>query len=197
MIYLIGGAPRVGKTQLATKVISKKPMHAISTDAIRYMLRRTIPPTALPQTLWTDGAEDLRLGSIQKILESQNAESIDLWPYLEQIMSSYTEDDYDLLLEGVAVIPSLVNHIKVPHRAIIIGNNSPKHSDTLLRYAADNPYDWLHKFNQEQVSVYTDFFAYMGGWLQEQAAEYDIPFVEIHDELFGVDITTAAEILLK
>lgn len=197
MIYLIGGAPRVGKTQLVSEVIRRHPMHAVSTDAIRYMLRQTMPKDILPASLWADDAENLRLGNMQKILESQNTESTDLWPYLEQIMRSYDEDGYDLLFEGVAVIPSLIHNLKVPRKAIIIGNNSPQHGDTILRYAADNPRDWLHKFSSDQVASYIDFFTYMGNWLQAEAEKYGVPFTEIHDELYHADVAAAAEVLLQ
>lgn len=59
MIYLIGGPPRVGKTTLVKYLVQNHPMHAVSTDAIRYMLRRSVPKEALNPDIFIHFGKDV------------------------------------------------------------------------------------------------------------------------------------------
>lgn len=48
MIYLVGGAPRVGKSSIVSHILAQRPMFAASTDAIRGMVCGIMPPKLLP-----------------------------------------------------------------------------------------------------------------------------------------------------
>lgn len=194
MIYLIGGAPRVGKTQLVQRVLQKKPMHAVSTDAIRHMLRKTIPSDVLPPEI----ASVPNIGSQPptEIVARQNQESEALWPYLVELMQSYNEDGYDLLVEGVAVLPHLVAQLHFAHRAIVVSNNDSSHGETLLKLADQNTSDWLHKFDAVKRANLVAFFQELDVWLQQQCYEHQIPLSSIHDVSFDADMDQAADLLL-
>jgi 2-phosphoglycerate kinase len=196
VIYLVGGPPRTGKTKLAEHVIREHPMHAISTDAIRYMLRRTVPKHELSGDLFLSSEKHIRTGSLQHILKDQNDESEALWPYLVEIMNSYQADNYDLLLEGVAVIPWLLNKLEFPYRAIIIGNSDETHDAKVIELASSNDHDWLHHHDPGEAAIFTKFFAHMSDWLKQEADRYGIDYHVMHDESFEDDLLQATHRLL-
>jgi 2-phosphoglycerate kinase len=196
MIYLIGGAPRVGKTRLVKTVLAEHPMHAVSCDAIRSMLRETFPKEQLSADLFLSSEKHIQSGSLQHILKDQNDESIALWPYLSAFIRSYDQDGYDLLLEGVAIIPELINRLEVPHRVIIIGNVSDVHAGTVADLALSNPKDWLHHHSPSEVVTYTKFFAHMSAWLRDEAQTYHVDYHEMHDDAFEDDLMQACHRLL-
>lgn len=141
MIYLIGGAPRVGKTQLTNEVLKRHPMHAISTDAVRYMLRRLTADPKFKEGLDKSQEKDVLATSIEQILKNQNDESQIVWPAVVELMRSYNEDGLDLLVEGVAVLPEQVSRLPFEAKAIFITNTSPSHQATILQQARTNSHD--------------------------------------------------------
>lgn len=197
MIYMIGGVPRVGKTHLVQKVVTRKPMHAVSSDALRYMMRHALPHDALPQEFFLPTLADKPMDP-NVALALQNAESTALWPAIIEFGKSYVEDDTDLLIEGVAVVPELlVTDCPYPVRAIILSNASPSHEQAVIGQAQSNPNDWMHKYSLEIQQRLASFFTFMDADLRAQAAMHGIDLVEVHDETFDQDLERAADLLLK
>ncbi len=172
-------------------------MHAISTDAVRYMLRRTVPRNVLAAELFTADKELLINGELDTVLQHQNAESRALWPYLLEIMHSYDLDGYDVLLEGVAVLPELVRQLEMPSKAIIIGNNDSEHAERVLQLAGQNTHDWLHTYSPAQAQASVAFFAHMNDWLKSDAEQHKLAFCELSDNDFYTDLERAAKTLLS
>lgn len=46
--YLVGSAPRGGKTTLALRVVARHPMFAVSADTVRDILQGVLKPDAHP-----------------------------------------------------------------------------------------------------------------------------------------------------
>lgn len=196
MIYLVGGAPRVGKSNLVKQVVAQHPMYAISTDAIRFLVRRSVPPEQLDPALklWNPATE--ALPPTDQIMEAQNAESHALWPLVVDFMQSYVDDGHDLLVEGVTVLPELVTQLSFPYRCIILGNDSPGHAEQVTKAAQDNPYDWLHDDRSHQITQYIAFFEAMNAWVRGECKTYAVPYYNISDKMFHEDLEKAAQQLL-
>lgn len=195
MIYLIGGAPRTGKTRLTQEVLLLKPMHTISTDAVRRMLRHSIPKQHLPAELFWSHEKFVEREDYTMLLKHQNAESDALWPYLIELMKSYVEDGYDLLVEGVAVLPSLVNKLDLPHKAVMVGNSTPGHAKILEQQAMQNSHDWLHNYSLDQINAYARFFSGMSDWFEKESRKYQVPYFEIQAGDYAQNLRKVAQSL--
>lgn len=199
MIYLIGGPPRVGKTQLVNYLVRQQPMHAVSTDAIRYMLRRAVPESALNSDIFIHFRTDvLELWGRdnQKVLDEQNRQSRAIWPAVVEFMKSYNEDGIDLIVEGVAVLPDLVKGLDFNHKVIFIGNRADTHEDTIKERAAANPRDWMRDLDSETSAKAIAFFKMMSEYLQNEAQANHMSYVEVSDENFEADLERVALQLL-
>jgi 2-phosphoglycerate kinase len=114
-IILIGGAPTVGKSFIARKVSEELKLPWISTDGIREMMRKITNKKDFPGLFHFNdekitAEKYLSTHTPQQIVDSQNAESKDVWKGVEAIVDTdYVWKDY--VIEGVAVIPELVNKI--------------------------------------------------------------------------------------
>jgi 2-phosphoglycerate kinase len=200
MIYLIGGAPRIGKTTLVKHLVRKQPMHAISTDAIRYMLRRSIDRDALPPDIFINFHEDVmarwKIQHPQATLEEQNRQSRAYWPALDQLAQSYDEDGADVIIEGVAILPEFSQQLDVPHKSIYIGNTSPTHAEFVIARAKANEHDWMHNYSDEELASATAFFTHMSKFYRDEAAKYSESYREVRNENYDSDLEAAADALL-
>ena len=196
MIYMIGGVPRVGKTQLTHAIIKRRPMHAVSTDGIRYMLQHAFPKDALSKDLFLPSLADQPMDP-NIALAIQNAEARALWPDIIEYVRSFQDEDIDVLVEGTAVIPELITECPFPVTAAILSNNTPDHDKILMQEAQNNPHDWLSSHDLVVQRRYVDFFAFMDADLRAQAAMFDVQIIDIHDETFAADIEAAVDVLLQ
>jgi len=88
MIYLIGGAPRVGKSQFMQKLISRKAMPSISCDFLY----------DLEQIKTLDGFAGAN------ILEKGRA----FYPTLKQLLADISVRSEDCIIEGEVILPEFV-----------------------------------------------------------------------------------------
>jgi 2-phosphoglycerate kinase len=199
MIYLIGGSPRVGKTKLVNYVVREHPMHAVSTDAIRYMLRRTVPKEAISPDIFihfkTDVLETWSKGS-EALIEEQNRQSKALWPFIREFINSYQEDGIDLIVEGVAILPEFVKTLDVPNRGIFLGNASESHKSIVIEQAEQNSHDWMRALPPEKMQRATEFFARLSEYFRVEASAHDLAYQEMADTDFEHSLQSAARHLL-
>lgn len=121
-LILIGGAPTVGKSFIARKLAEELKLPWVSTDSIREMMRKITHKNDFPGLFYFNDdaitAENyLSSHTPQQIVDSQNAESVDVWKGVE----AYVDTDYvwkDFIVEGVAVIPKLVKRINTKKHSI-------------------------------------------------------------------------------
>jgi hypothetical protein len=70
----------------------------------------------------------------------QNKESVALWPSLLAFMNTFVEDKAVHIVEGVALLPNLVSQVtNSPRKVIYVGNTNPKHYQSMLDFANQNP----------------------------------------------------------
>ncbi len=196
MIYIIGGAPRVGKTQAVIEVLKQHPMNAIASDEVRYMLQRTLPNTRLKQALKKPLPPDPLRCTVVELWQNQNEESRALWPSLVHIMEAYNQDGQDLLLEGVAMLPDLIAHLPFPTKTLVLSNQSSTHPEAVLRRARAKRHDWLHEKSEAVINHYCQYFAYMDHYLCLEAVKYGLQIMSITDSSLTADLRRAAAELL-
>lgn len=202
--YLIGGTPRAGKTTLTIKFIKQKPMLAASTDAIRYTLRRVIDKEKEPDLfksgkfISNDPAQRHHLIThVHEVVEQQNDESKIVWKSVQNFINSNLEDGFDVLVEGVAILPELVKQADFDYSAVFLGNQSDEHFRTILNSARGNPNDWLHKLDDETIQAYCCFGQQFSKYIENEAKKNDLPYIETSDTEFNQSMDLALCELLK
>lgn len=133
-LILIGGAPTVGKSFIARKLAEELKLPWVSTDSIREMMRKITQKNDFPELFHFNNEEItaekyLSTHTPQQIVDSQNAESVDVWKGVEAFINT----DYvwkDFIVEGVAVIPKLVKRIDTKKHSIkpifLVGENEER-----------------------------------------------------------------------
>jgi 2-phosphoglycerate kinase len=197
MIYLIGGPARVGKTKLVSELVRARPMHAVSTDAIRYMLRRTVPKDALDPDLFIYSGVDVLNPdkTIEERMELQNRESQALWPALNEFIQSYVEDGIDLVLEGVAITPAFVEQLQMINRSVFLVNRSPEHERVIAGQARANEHDWLHDVESAEIATCAEVYRATSDWLVAECEAKGTSYIEVADDNFEMSLSRAAALL--
>jgi 2-phosphoglycerate kinase len=201
--YFIGGTPRVGKTTLTIKVIQEKPMMATSTDAIRYTLRQILKKDDYPDLFhlgkYTSNDPRRRkfiINNPEEIINIQNRESEVVWKSVNDFVKSNLEDGFDVLIEGIAVLPELLDKVDYDYKAIFLGNQSETHYDTILKSARNNEDDWMHELEDETIKAFAVFNASFSKHIANEANKYNMTYIEIGDDTFTEDINSALVLLL-
>ncbi len=204
--YLVAGAPRVGKTTLVTRLVAQRPMFSISTDAVRYMLRRVVPRTDQNKALFTAIEREEKapledrlnyLADALQVAKDQGAESRIVWEATKQIIYSNMEDGLDIAVEGVAVLPEFLGDLNCEWRAVVLGNSSDTIGQVIRKSMAKNPHDWLNGREEQIIEAYIKFFKENNIHFKQQAGNSNLPFFDSAEHGYDAAMTGALEELLR
>src|SRR5215471_9620713 len=96
VIYLVGGAPRVGKSSLARRMLASDGIPWLPTDVIRTVVRRVVPDVdAVDQ----DPVDAAALAEI-------------MYPHIEQAVEVCAEEADRFLVEGFELAPSYPGRLR-------------------------------------------------------------------------------------
>jgi hypothetical protein len=102
VLYLVGGAPRVGKSCLAQRLLKAEGIAWLPTDVVRTVLRRVLPELdAIDQ----DPVDGLRLAEF-------------MYPHIEQAAEVCAEEAEQFLIEGFELSPSYPGRLRATLRGI-------------------------------------------------------------------------------
>ncbi len=111
MIYLIGGAPRCGKTILSERLSVEKHLPWISTDTLRASLLAYIPDSEI-ETKFPDQNRRLETNTPEELLESELVESETLWPGICAMIKHFVDCQQEYVIEGVHLMPKLIQQLQ-------------------------------------------------------------------------------------
>ena len=206
--YFIGGAPRIGKTILSLALAEKVKGHFVSTDSIRnaakkacndkdsdlFILNKT---EHIPEEEWLIDHNELP----EKVIDYQNRESIALWPSIVSFCNSFCEDNATHVVEGVALLPSLVSQMKdKPKNVFYIGNTNENHFHSMLDFAKNFPqWDWMGAsgYSDEKIKAMANFVKEMSMYFKNEAEKYGFPYYEIDEDNFEGSIARIIEDVIK
>lgn len=202
-VYFIGGAPRVGKSMLAMRLLRQHPMFALSADAVRDMLKGVLEPLDAPAlfTIQNLAKHESAMASFlrqhpKEGIRLQNDESAIIWPSINEIVSSYLADGQDVLVEGVEILPSALAEVHYPYKAIFLGNTSLEHTNTIAKQAHARSHDWMHRYADSSIDAWAGLVRSFSEYIKTEAEKYDMPYVEMHDKDFQESLIKAERILL-
>ncbi|MFO0887445.1 MAG: hypothetical protein U0413_04460 [Candidatus Saccharimonadales bacterium] len=201
--YFIGGAPRAGKTTALKELVRQKSLLAASSDAIRYTIRGVLE---------ADNNQDLfkiargkfdspeNIANMQNnptvVVDHQNRESEVVWKSVLDFVKSNIEVGQDIGVEGVAILPHIfATELSFEHKVVFIVNLHDQ-TETILRHAHENTFDWLHKYDDEIIRAFCIFNLELNKYYFEEAKKYDLPVVTVGDN-FRQSVDAAIKILIN
>lgn len=116
-LYLIGGSTRSGKTTILHKIIARRPMIAIQTDAMRDGLRKALideisaPISHLSfsgDVTFQRSEEDSEKESLTKHFAKEISQSELVWNAIVGLINYYENKSVDLIIEGMEITPERV-----------------------------------------------------------------------------------------
>ena len=120
MIYLIGGAPRTGKTTLGASLAKVKAIPYFSFDHITSVIYPYIPKNkyidkfplgnALKESKFSNDTFYMKY-SAEEAVELYFRQAETCWPGIKNFINYALTDEHDLILEGWQIIPYFINQI--------------------------------------------------------------------------------------
>jgi hypothetical protein len=166
ILYLVGGAPRVGKSALAQRLLETDGIPWLPTDVVRTVLRRVLPELdAVDQ----DPVDAARLAEL-------------MYPHIEQAAEVCVEEAEQFLIEGFELSPSHPGRLRaalggIRVRACFLGHRTfsaddlaayrgpkPQHEGEAARVELDEAAAWIRRRSNE---------------LREECREQGLPYVDV------------------
>jgi len=187
-IILIGGSPTAGKSYTARKIAEELKLPWISTDTIREQMRKIVRKEDYPRLF--DHAESgsllaeeyLTKNSAKEIVAHQNKESEEVWKGVKALI----ETDYvweSFIIEGVAILPQLVNKLNVKDKEIIsiflIDSNKDRIRKTIFtRGLWDDADKYSNKLKEKEVDWVIEF----NKFLQSETKKHGLKVLDIGNQ---------------
>ena len=193
MIFLLGGAPRVGKSIISSEIRQKHAVSVVSTDTLAALLENTLSPEAEPDLFVFARFNEMPVADRVTLMLNDPAELIDyvrresrvVWKAVETFIRREEDEGRDALIEGVAVLPELVNQLEdIPHRVVFIGNQGNKHKENIKKYAEENEHDWMRGVSDQYVCAFAMFVEAMSAFIEQETKKYGFEYIEMDEELF-------------
>ena len=179
MIYLIGGPPRAGKSQLVNKFIGKRPMPAFSCDFL-YDLEQ------IKNLSGFSGADILEKGRL-------------FLPTLEQLLINVSLRSEDCIIEGEVILPEFIAdlHKKYKVRACFLGLSTTT-NEQIIAYGGF--FNWpQHKYDTglgHEVDDLAQRTIRRSKIIEEQAKKYDQKYFDLSMN-YEVSAAAAVDFLMQ
>jgi 2-phosphoglycerate kinase len=195
MIFLLGGAPRVGKSIISGQIRQKHAVSVVSTDTLGAVLENILSPETAPDLFVFSRFNEMSVPDRLSLMMNDPAELVDfvrressvVWKAVEAFIWREEDEGRDVLIEGVAVLPELVNQLEdIPYRAVFIGNQGNKHKENIKKYAEENEHDWMQGVSDPYVSAFALFVGRMSAFIEQETKKYGFEYIEMDKEMFGM-----------
>lgn len=203
MIYLIGGAPRVGKSIAAKKLAKKLKARLVSTDELCEHYSQTISEAERKEKFPFPGfsgnpAENK--SAPEELVNFQLVEARSLEQEIHLMVSAASSNNETLVIEGVHLLPesirNLVNESGVEIiSAVFVGS---KDAERVAEGIAKNssPNNWMRNSNPAVIMQVAGFAAAFSVWIERECRKFGLPYVERTDD-FEADIDRAVDYLTQ
>lgn len=192
LVVLLGGAPGVGKSAIASEVGYRLGIpRIVSTDSVRQALRSLIGPELspvlhastyeawraelLPQELQTATPEPMR------VLRGFLAQVNQLKPALTAIVQRNIYEATSIVMEGVQLIPGVSPALHVDGATVISVVLSVEDEDDHLKHFATREGQTGYKRGQQNYLEYFEEIRIIQQYVADQAVQHGVPVVEASD----------------
>ena len=183
VIYLVGGAPRVGKSSLAQRMLAIDGIPWLPTDVIRTVVRRVVPEV---DSTDQDPVDAAALAEV-------------MYPHIEKAAEVCAEEAGRFLIEGFELAPSYPARLRAALgeteiRACFLGHGSFTAED-LAGYRGPKP--------QSELELSPGELRESAGWIRHRSRQLaqecnvlGVPYVDVGQAGFAAAMTQARHLLL-
>jgi len=196
MIFLLGGPPRVGKSIISSEIRQRHAVSVVSTDSLGAVLESVLSPKAAPDLFVFSKFNEIPMAERVELIIKDPAELVEyarreshaVWRAVEAFIRREHDEGRDVLIEGVAVLPELMNQLDIPHRVVFIGNQGENHRENIKKSAKENAHDWMRDVGDPYIDAFAMFVKRMSAYIEHETEKYGFKYIEMDQELFG-DVT--------
>ena len=206
MIYFLGGPPRVGKSIIAKTITRKYSINVVSTDSLGAVLENVVDPELEPglfivnrfNAMCVEDRIDLMVKNTTERINYQIEENRAVWKAVEPFVQRERDEGRDVLVEGVAILPELVNQLEnVDFRVVFIGNQGNEHKENIKRSAQEIGHDWMQDASDKYVEAFAVFVMEMSRYIEREAHMYGFNYIEISGRPFDEAVCQVVDSLLE
>jgi hypothetical protein len=159
MLYLIGGAHRVGKSTLARLLLRRKQVPYVSADILTWALDETYPMLGIRAGRWEDIPERF-------------------YPFLNTLLRHADINQPQYCIEGDSFFPVHAAQLRERYgaRTVFLGNSRPELA-TVLKYEGHCP--WVsHQPAAKQKGIAVNI-ARKSAMFKRECAKHHIPYIDM------------------
>jgi hypothetical protein len=165
MLYILGGAPRSGKTLLSRRMLAEKGIAHFPVDALVGMLAYAMPELEVHH-------------SQEFIIKSEKVGKL-----TKHLFGFFVAQNEPYLLEGDAILPSQVNEFVLEHadtKACFTGypEITPEQKLRDLREFGEGQKDWTNNESDEALLWMLERAIRFSAYLKKECSLYGIPFFD-------------------
>jgi 2-phosphoglycerate kinase len=210
VLYLIGGAPRCGKTTVAARLAARRGCSRVPADYLGTAFTNYIPEGELPHRYpaWGTATVDERFEryAAREVIANYRTKAATCWPGVRDFLSYAAYDRHAMVVEGYHIEPAFVrqfaaDHAQFPVRALFLHRSDAEQLEGDLRRSRD-PEDWVLRsatrpetFRRvaEMVVAYSAFIEAEARACGLMSFSMDGPFEERVEQAVGLLLAAEAE----
>lgn len=192
MIYLIGGAPRAGKSIVSKRLVETTGAIPISTDSLRKQVVKSLSPEAasasFPYVGFSAKAAENNITPESRIaLMLTDARS--LASAIEDVVAEAMKKNQNMVIEGVHLLPAHVHALAEKYgsekvRAAFLGSTDAELMVAAMEKFAD-PDAWLAGSPREVQRQVAEFVVACSDYTREEAMMVGLPYLERTGDFYG------------
>ena len=184
ILYLVGGAPRVGKSVLAQRLLETEGIPWLPTDVVRTVLRRVLP--------------ELDAADQDPVDAAQLAEF--MYPHVEQVAEVCAEEAERFLIEGFELSPWYPGRLEAALegtrvRACFLGHSTFS-ADDLASYRGPKP-QHEGEASRAELTEAAAWIRHRSHRLREECRDEGVPYVDVGALGFEAAMQQARRHLLR
>lgn len=193
MIYIIGGAPRCGKTKLAQKLSKKLNIPIFSTDQLRKDILKCTPCNKIDikfpfeKMFQGDKVDDFFANyTARDILNADLREARSIWKIIKNFIEDKILLNQDYIIEGVHLLPKYVTQLpklSKKLKILYIGKIDTNKILQGLRRNTDKN-DWIlgHIYKQRSLLKAAEMVRLYSKYFLREAKKHHFKFVNTEDD---------------
>jgi hypothetical protein len=166
ILYLVGGAPRVGKSMLAQRLLAAEAIPWLPTDVVRTVLRRVLPEL--------DAAD-------QDPVDAEQLAAV-MYPHIEQAAQVCAQEAERFLIEGFELSPWYPRRLEAALEPTSVRDgflgNSTFSADDLASYRGPKP-QHEGEATRAQLTEAAAWIRHRSHQLRKQCREEALPYVDV------------------
>ena len=202
MIYIVGGAPRVGKSIVAKKVSEGASATFISTDDVCHNMSSALSEEERNKQFPLPGFSGTASENVltpEKRVELSIVSAKSLEPEIDRLISEALKKDGSLVIEGVHLLPEYVQRLLTQYGAetfhvVFVGlTNVDRVVEGIMKNTS--PDNWMRESDSHVIHQVAEFVAAFSQYVEGESKQHHL-FYQERTEDFERDIALLVEQLL-